>query len=88
MGWTINYTDIAAKQLKKLDKKISATILDYLTERVAKQKDPTTFGKALLNDKSGLWRYRVEDYRIICQIQNQVMMVLVVRVGHRKLIYD
>lgn len=88
MVWTIKYTEVAAKQMKKLDKKISREIDDYLTERVAKQKDPTVFGKCLLHDKSGLWRYRINDYRIICEIQNHVLTVLVVRVGHRKLIYD
>lgn len=87
MVWTIKYTEIAAKQMKKLDKKISHAIDNYLTERVAKQKDPTVFGKPLLHDKSGLWRYRVDDHRIICEIQGNKLIVLVLRVGHRKVIY-
>lgn len=87
MVWTIKYTEIAAKQMKKLDKKVSNQIDKYLTERVAKQKDPTVFGKALLHDKSGLWRYRVEDYRIICQLEDRELLVLVLQVGHRKRVY-
>lgn len=88
MTWTIKYSEFAAKQMKKLDKKISNQIDTYLNERVGKQKDPTVFGKPLLHDKSGLWRYRVENYRIICQLQNKELIVLVLRVGHRKEVYE
>ena len=87
MVWTIKYAEIAAKQMKKLDKKISQQIHDDLTERVAKQKDPTVFGKLLLHEKSGLWRYRVNDYRIICEIHDNEVVVLVLRIGHRSKIY-
>lgn len=87
MGWTIRYSEVAAKQMKKLDRKVSSAIDHYLTDRVAKQKDPTVFGKALLHDKSGLWRYRVNDYRIICEFKGKELIVLVLRIGHRKEIY-
>jgi mRNA interferase RelE/StbE len=86
--WKIKYTEIAAKQMKKLDKSISNQIDTYLNKRVAKQKNPRMFGKPLLHEKSGLWRYRIENYRIICQIQDHELIVLVVRVGHRKQIYN
>jgi mRNA interferase RelE/StbE len=85
--WTIKYTEIAAKQIKKLDKTIAKKILQYLSVRVAKQKDPTLLGKPLLHNKSGLWRYRIDDYRIICKIENKQLTVLVLRIGHRKEIY-
>lgn len=88
MIWKINYTEIAAKQMKKLDKKISKMIDKYLCERVAIQKDPCVFGKALGHEKSGLWRYRVENYRIICKIEKHKVTVLVLRIGHRKDVYD
>jgi mRNA interferase RelE/StbE len=68
--WKINYTEVAAKQMKKMDKSISKLIDDYLQNSVAKRADPTSLGKALTNDKSGIWRYRVEDYRILCEIKN------------------
>lgn len=83
MAWTIKYTEIAAKQMKKLDKSISNQIDKYLNEKVAKQKDPSVFGKALLHDKSGLWRYRVENCRIICEMRGKQLVVLVLRVGNR-----
>lgn len=88
MAWTIKYSDIAAKQLKKMDKPIANQIDTYLTQKIAPQKNPRAFGKPLGHDKSGLWRYRVEDYRIICEIKNNELVVLVLRLGHRKNIYD
>jgi len=87
VAWTIKYTELAAKQMRKLDKSISNRIDKYLNERVAKQEDPQKFGKPLLHDKSGLWRYRVDDYRIICKIEGNELIVLVLRVGHRKNVY-
>jgi len=86
--WKIKYTEIAAKQMKKLDKPVSKKIDAFLTQRVSKQKDPRVFGKCLLHEKFGLWRYRVEDYRIICQIKDDEFYILVIQVGHRKEVYD
>lgn len=88
MAWTIKYTELAVKQLQKLDKSISRSIDKYLTGRIGKQEDPRVFGKALLHDKSGLWRYRVEDYRIICKLEDKECLVLVLRLGHRKNVYE
>lgn len=88
MTWKIKYTEIAAKQMQKLDRSISKRIDKYLNERIAKQKDPRLFGKALMHDKSGLWRFRVEDYRIICSIEDHELVVLVLQLGHRKNIYE
>lgn len=87
MTWTIKYSEIAAKQMKKLEKSISNQIDNYLTQRVAKSKDPSLLGKPLLHDKSGLWRYRVNDHRIICKMENKELIVLVLRVAHRKEVY-
>jgi len=88
VGWTIKYTEIAAKQMKNLDKATANIIDKYLTLRVATLDDPTQLGKALLHNKSGLWRYRVADHRVICQINNNELIVLVLKVGHRKNVYD
>ena len=63
-------------------------ILDYLDKRVAKVADPCVFGKPLRQSKSGLWRYRVRDFRIICQLRESQLIVLVVAVGHRSKIYE
>ncbi|HEX4044143.1 MAG TPA: type II toxin-antitoxin system RelE/ParE family toxin [Gammaproteobacteria bacterium] len=88
MVWTIKVSEIAEKQIKKLDKAVAKRIVKYLKERVISQKNPRSLGKALLHDKTGLWRYRVDDYRIICQIKDHELTILVLQLGHRKNIYD
>jgi len=62
-------------------------MLRYLRERIAGDDDPRRYGKALSGDKVGLWRYRVGDYRLICSIQNNEMVVLVLRAAHRREVY-
>ena len=88
MAWTIEYDPRALKDLKKLDRTIQREILDYMDERVAKAQDPPDCGKPLRASRFGLWRYRVRDYRIICELQEKRLVVLVVAVGHRSTIYD
>lgn len=88
MAWKIKLSDLAVKQLSKIDKAASKRIIKYLRERLATKTDPTVLGKSLLHDKSGLWRYRVDNYRIICELHKKELTVLVLRVGHRKNIYD
>lgn len=88
MAWTISISDFAAKQFKKLNKSIAKELLDFMKNKVAPLDDPTLFGKPLINDKAGLWRYRVRDYRIICKIDNNELTILVVRIGHRKEVYE
>jgi mRNA interferase RelE/StbE len=85
---TIEYDPRAVKDLKKLDRKIQREILDYMDERVATAQDPRDFGKPLRASKFGLWRYRVRDYRIICELQEKRLVVLVVAIGHRSTIYE
>ena len=87
MNWLYRFDARALKELKKLDQQAQRDILGYLDERVAGTGDPRRFGKALTADLASLWRYRVEDYRILCQIQDRELLVLVVAVGHRKNIY-
>lgn len=86
--WTIEWDDAARKELRKLDYSAQDQILSYLDNRIAKEEDPRRFGEGLSADKVGLWRYRVGDYRIICKIEDQKLVVLVVRVGHRRNVYD
>lgn len=87
MTWKINWSDDARRQLRKLDKKLQADILEYLSKRVLSAKHPGDFGKSLRHDKYGLWRYRVRDARIICHIRDQEALILVLRVGNRKNVY-
>ena len=88
MVWTIKFKAVAQKQLAKIDKPRAKKILKFLRERVAKSTDPRSSGKPLRGDKSGLWRYRVNDYRIVCDIQDQELIVMILRLGHRKHVYD
>jgi len=87
VSWAYRFDERALKELKKLGHQAQRDILAYLDERVTANADPRRFGKALKADLAGLWRYRVGDYRILCQIQDQKLLVLVVAVGHRKDIY-
>jgi mRNA interferase RelE/StbE len=88
LAWTIEYDHRALKDLRKLDRKVQREILDYMDKRVAKGHDPRHFGKPLLASKFGLWRYRVRDYRIICELQDKRLVVLVVAIGHRSTVYE
>ncbi|MEE8059702.1 MAG: type II toxin-antitoxin system RelE/ParE family toxin [Pseudomonadales bacterium] len=84
MTWTVEFDDAAAKELRKLDRQAQQEILRYFRQRIATDEDPRRFGKSLSRELAGLWRYRVRDYRMICNIEDDKLVVLVLRVGHRK----
>ena len=85
MAWIIKYAESASKQLKKLDKQTALRVLDYMDERVAVLDDPRSLGKNLKGPKIGeYWRYRVGDIRVICNIVDGQMMVLVIEIGNRR----
>ncbi len=88
MSWVYRFNERGLKQLKKLGRPAQAEILAYLDERVAGNQDPRRFGKGLKADLAGLWRYRIGDYRVLCQIKDGELLVLVVVVGHRRDVYD
>jgi mRNA interferase RelE/StbE len=85
--WKVELTDTARRTLKKLDKPAAKRITTYLHE-LGLHTDPRTKGKALLGDFQGYWRYRVGDYRIVCEMKDEKVVVLVVRIGHRKEVYE
>ena len=87
MVWTIEYADPAKQQLRKLDRQVARRVLDFMDERVARLEDPRSTGKALTGPLGAFWRYRVGDCRVICDIQDGALRVLVVQVGHRREIY-
>jgi mRNA interferase RelE/StbE len=87
LAWTVEISDIAERQIKKLDLPIQKRILDWLSERLEGCKNPRHFGEPLKGKYSGFWRYRVGDYRIICDIQDDILLVLVLTIGHRRQIY-
>jgi mRNA interferase RelE/StbE len=88
LTWVVEWDDRARKELRKLDKQLQKGILKYLREHIAGDADPRRFGKPLSYDKHGLWRYRVQNARIICRIEEDALAVLVVRVGDRKAVYN
>ena len=88
MAWIIKYTESSSKQLKKLDKQTALRVLDYMDERVAVLSDPRSLGKNLKGPKMGeYWRYRVGDVRVICNILDGQMTVLVIEIGNRREVY-
>ncbi len=87
MSWRIEFNKASRKQFKDLGKGVQAEICRYLEERIASDNDPRRFGKPLSSNFAGLWRYRVGDYRLICEIQTGTFIVLVLKIGHRKDVY-
>lgn len=87
MTWKVEFDPRAQKELDQLDRNHAKQILKYLSDRIAADEDPRRFGDPLRKDLSGLWKYRIGNYRVICDIQDQVLIVLVVRIGHRRRVY-
>ena len=87
MTWRLEFTRTAETQIGKLDRTSQARILSYLRQQILSAENPRQFAKALQGDKQGLWRYRVGDYRNICDIQDVNSCVLVLAVAHRREVY-
>lgn len=83
----VEFSKLALKQLKKLDKPTAALIVGWVRKNLEGVDNPRVHGKGLTSNKSGQWRYRVGDYRIIAEIIDAEVVVLVLEVGHRKDIY-
>jgi mRNA interferase RelE/StbE len=88
MAWSIEFSDEADRDFAKLDKPIQTRIFRYLHGRIALANDPRDFGKPLRHGLAGKWSYRVGDYRILCHIEENKLLVLVVEIGHRSSVYD
>ncbi len=87
MAWRVEWEDEAVKELKRLDFRAQRNIVRFLREKIATEDDPRRFGDPLKKDLKGFWKYRIGDYRIICSIEDKSVVVLVVRVGHRRSVY-
>ncbi|PSH58139.1 type II toxin-antitoxin system RelE family toxin [Phyllobacterium endophyticum] len=88
MAWTIEYTRSVQKSLKNLDTQTRGRIRKFLDQRIANLDDPRQTGKALQSSELGnYWRYRIGDYRILCDLQDHRLIVLVVEIGHRREVY-
>jgi mRNA interferase RelE/StbE len=89
MTWKIELHDDAERALEKLDPQVARRIYAFLFLRLAKLDDPRLIGEALHGPKFGeFWKYRVGDYRILARIEDKILRVLVVKVGHRREIYE
>ena len=87
LAWRIEVTDIAKKQLAKLDRQVQLEIVRYLWEKIATEEDPRRHGAPLRRELLGRWKYRGGVCRLICEIQDEKVLVLVLMVGHRSKVY-
>ena len=87
MKYAVQYTPKAVKDLQKLDKPTRALIYGWIEKNLVGCENPYLHGKGLVENRRGQWRYRVGDYRLICEIQEQRVVILVVKIGHRREIY-
>lgn len=87
MAWRIEYSVVAERNLRRLNRQTAQRIVDYMRDRVAPLDNPRELGRALTGPLGGLWRYRVGNHRVICDIQDDVLRILVVRVGRRDQVY-
>ena len=87
MNYKVDYTKSAIKKLKALDKPVRIMVLNWIEKNLIGCSNPRKHGKALVGNHSGKWRYRVGDYRIIADILDDKIVILVLNVGHRREIY-
>jgi len=88
MAWKIEFEPAAQRELDKLDKSVANRILKFLHGRVEKLDDPRKVGQNLRGPLSEFWKYRVGDYRLICSLEDDRFVVLVLRIGHRREVYS
>lgn len=87
MSYHLEFTEKAMKQIKKLDRATAALIVGWLEKNIQGCDNPRLFGKPLVANRNGQWRYRIGTYRVITEIQDDKLLVLVISAGHRKDIY-
>ncbi len=83
MTWRIEFEDKALKELAPTDPATQQRILRYLRERIARANNPRLLGTPLKGQLAEYWRYRIGDYRVLCDIQDAALIVLVIRIAHR-----
>ena len=88
MKYNVVFTEGAKKQLKKLDRHVASLIIGWIERNLQYCENPRIHGKGLTSNRSGQWRYRIGDYRLICEIQDENIIILVLEIGHRKSIYE
>ncbi len=86
MKWQVSFDPAAEKQFAKLGRVAQREIEKYIAKNLESEEDPRRFGKPFLSIKNA-WRYRIGDYRLVCLIQNEALVVLALKVGHRRDVY-
>ena len=86
--WKIEFDTKAQKQFDKLDKQSQKKVQSYLNKDILNLEHPKLFGKSLRNNKKGLWRYRVDKFRIICKLEEDKLIILVVAIAKRDVVYE
>jgi len=87
LAWTLRISDTAKRHLKKLDRSTAQALLRYLNRLLLEAENPRQRGKALTANLAGLWRYRVSDYRLICDLQDGELVVLVRQIAYLSVAY-
>jgi mRNA interferase RelE/StbE len=88
MSWKLEYSKKARKQLHKLNAVQRAIILSWMEKHINGCENPRAYGKGLVGNHAGEWRYRIGDYRVLCEIQNSKLVVLAFSVEHRRSVYN
>lgn len=87
MKYKVEFSEQGKKDLKKLDISIQKIILKWIKKNLLECENPRVHGKSLVGNLRGYWRYRVGNYRILCDIQDEKITILVLEIGHRRDIY-
>lgn len=86
--YRVEYTEKAVKAIKKLDRRIAVLIYSWIEKNLQGCDDPRARGKALVGNRKNQWHYRIGDYRLLADIQDEKVVILILEVGHRKDIYE
>lgn len=88
MAYQVKLSNIALKNLKKIDKKQASLILGYIRKNLEGCENPRALGKPLVGNQKGIWRYRVGSYRILAEIKDSEIIIEIIEIGHRRNIYN
>lgn len=87
MSYQVVFTEVAKREIGKLDKQVARLILAWIRKNLEGCIDPRQQGKPLTANRSGQWRYRVGDYRLLAEIEDEQIIIIILTVGHRKNVY-
>ena len=88
MTWRVEYTERAIRQFRKLDPSVARILKAWIDKNLAACEDPRAHGKALTGNHRNKWRYRIGDYRLLADIQEDRIVILILEVGHRREVYE